>query len=201
MGGFLSKVAQFTGGLLNDITGTTSAQKQNYSHSLDLQKQNQKWQTEMANSAHQREVQDLEKAGLNPVLSAGGGGANSGTPGGGTVGGAGGGDPISMIGEIIGALNQTRQTEINSAKTDADIQNQTDLTKAQVNKLLKEAGYTEAQIEYYNKHGVFPGATIEGGALGAHAKIPVGLKGIQTETSGKKENKKKKKLEGIKDIL
>lgn len=31
--------------------------------------------TRLANSAHQREVQDLRKAGLNPILSAGGGGS------------------------------------------------------------------------------------------------------------------------------
>lgn len=186
------------GSTINDITGTTSAQKANYQQSLALQKQNQQWQTEMANSAHQREVQDLEKAGLNPVLSAGGGGADTGSPGGGTVGGTSGGDPISMIGNVIAAINNIKNTNANTAKTEADIQNQTDLTKAQVNKLLKEAGYTEKQIEYYNKHGVFPGATITKkrgatalGIIGANTSetIPIGAQQEEIEPttiSGKK---------------
>lgn len=47
-------------------------------NSAEAQK-NRDWQERMSNTAHQREVKDLIEAGLNPILSAGGQGAVTGS--------------------------------------------------------------------------------------------------------------------------
>lgn len=53
----------------------STLQNQSY-NSAEAQK-NRDWQEYMSNSAHQREVEDLKKAGLNTWNSAGGGGAST----------------------------------------------------------------------------------------------------------------------------
>lgn len=65
--GFFSSI----GKIFNDITGASSAAQLN-----------NQYQKEFAQNAHQWEVEDLKKAGLNPILSAGGQGATAGGSGG-----------------------------------------------------------------------------------------------------------------------
>lgn len=59
-----NKLTNWVGKSLNDITGASATAKQNYT-----------WNKEFAQNAHQWEVADMEKAGLNPILSADGSGA------------------------------------------------------------------------------------------------------------------------------
>lgn len=78
--------AIFTGGLslLGGMTSANSSSSgiadMNAANAAEAQK-NRDFQLMMSSTAHQREVEDLRKAGLNPILSATGGSGASSMPG------------------------------------------------------------------------------------------------------------------------
>ena len=59
------------GGLAASVGNYFSQQETNRTN-VDMANNQMKFQQSMDNSKHQREVQDLKAAGLNPILSAGG---------------------------------------------------------------------------------------------------------------------------------
>ena len=69
------------------------------------------WQEDMANTAHQREIKDLKKAGLNPVLSVFGDGSS--TPSGATASGQAADVDTSLTNGIL----QMAMNQMNNATT------------------------------------------------------------------------------------
>lgn len=94
------------------LSGSTARQMEY--NSAEAQKQRD-WQTQMSNTAHQREVTDLKAAGLNPVLSATGPGAT--TPSGGVASSAQAQSQlpalINATSNMIGQVNAAQRSEKN----------------------------------------------------------------------------------------
>lgn len=105
--------------------------------SRDIAHDQMVFQERMSSTAHQREVEDLRKAGLNPVLSAGGGGSS-------TPGGAG-----AMVGNELEAASSSAAMLPRLAAELGQIKAQTEATKAsaevdRANKRFIEANTTNA---------------------------------------------------------
>lgn len=112
-GGFGFTNPASMGGLLNDITGATSSAALQQKYALQNAAINHAYQKEFAQNAHQWEMQDLQKAGLNPALTATGGSGAS-ASGGGSFGGGGGQsamNPFDILNGIVGMANQTSATK------------------------------------------------------------------------------------------
>lgn len=128
------------GSLLNNVTGVTQSGINSQKYALQSMALNNKYQKEFAQNAHQWEIQDLKKAGLNPVLSAGGAGASA--SGGGVNSGAQASASINPLEAGIGAwqgIEEAQRTGAEAKNLEANSRN------ADMDTMLKEAQMWETR--------------------------------------------------------
>ena len=94
-------------------------------------KKNRDFQERMSSTAHQRQVEDLRKAGINPILSAKYGGSS--TP----TGSAAQGVMPQIVDEWTPAVNSAMSVMQTSSNVDLQ-QSQTEVNEVQVDKVIQE---------------------------------------------------------------
>lgn len=114
----------------------------NNAASVKAVKKQIEWERERATHAHQWEVSDLKKAGLNPILSAGGQGA--------TTGGI--SAPVPDTSGIVTGT-QSFMDAINTALKGKEVQNQTKLSNAEIHQkdVLNELTQMQTLTESYKQ--------------------------------------------------
>lgn len=144
-------------------------QANNISNAKEAKKQRE-WQTNMSNTAHQREVADLKAAGLNPILGMTGGGASSPS----------GAQAQMNAANMDGALTKTVTTALDRDRLRKEVK----AVDSQI-ELNKQAAQTQQSQEYLNNVNA---ANVNWDANKKRATFDSDVRTIRTENSARAAN-------------
>lgn len=130
-----------------------------YFSAKSLQGDSQSFTRSMMRNKHQWEVDDLRKAGLNPVLSAHG----SGPIGGSSTGSA---SPGTSAMTSALALRRQNQELLNMRETEQKTQGENRVIAQQLRVAKVEASIADARLKYYTDHPARIGEEIKAGIAG-----------------------------------
>lgn len=161
------------GGKAMDYGFNSALLDQSFEHQLALLEKQQEWSEYMTRHAHQFEVEDLRLAGLNPILSAGGSGANwsavsaPGVPSTSMPGGNGNPGSAFIEGAKAGVTAEKLSTEVQNVEANtalAESKIATEQSQAELNDALKsEAEARAAEIRSGLPLNRIPGSGLQSG--------------------------------------